>query len=104
MTDGGESWREHAVCQSIGTTMFYPELGENEIVAAAKRTCQTCPVIADCFAYIMRVEDARSSRHGVWANTVPHERTQAQAAGVVALDAETLRQPGVGRFRSLTVA
>lgn len=83
--------------------MFYPRTGENEIVMAAKQTCRRCPVIEECFAYIMSVEDSRSSRHGIWANTAPNERTRAHAAGIRALDAETLRQSGPKRF-SLTTA
>ncbi len=74
-TDLGD-WYDQGVCVQDGADLFFAragELGERE--AAAKASCASCPVLADCLVWALAAGDPS----GVWAggaNTA--ERTGRQ--------------------------
>ncbi|MFF9163823.1 WhiB family transcriptional regulator [Streptomyces longwoodensis] len=66
-------WLTKAACVGEDPEMFFP-VGSTgpalEDVAAAKRVCARCPVIADCLAYAL----ANAQTTGVWGGTDEAER------------------------------
>jgi WhiB family redox-sensing transcriptional regulator len=55
--------------------LFYPEdypNPEDRILATktAKKICQTCPIIEQCFEYALETDQ----RHGIWGGTSPEQR------------------------------
>ena len=61
-TTANDDWQSLAVCASVenaGDLFFSEELGE---IAAAKRICAECPVIAPCLEAAIR----RAEPWGVW--------------------------------------
>lgn len=75
-----ELWVEAATCRSIGTSVFYPEIGETWTEAI--KVCQTsCPVRLQCLDYAMRCEigAAVQQRHGVYGGLKPYARRKLEA-------------------------
>lgn len=66
-------WLTKAACVGEDPELFFP-VGSTgpalEDVAAAKRVCARCPVIADCLAYAL----AGGQTTGVWGGTDEAER------------------------------
>lgn len=50
-----ESWRERALCQEVGTELFFPTDGEPS--APAKAICKQCPVEGECLWFAMETGD-----------------------------------------------
>lgn len=64
----GETWRDSALCASVGGNVFFPEKGEP--TRPAKSVCRRCPVTAECLAYALDID----ARHGVWGGLSERER------------------------------
>ncbi|MGJ5757467.1 WhiB family transcriptional regulator [Streptomyces galbus] len=74
-------WLTEAACVGEDPELFFP-VGSTgpalEDVAAAKRVCARCPVIADCLAYAL----GSGQTSGVWGGTDEAERADLlRAAG-----------------------
>lgn len=67
------TWRTQAACRTVPTSVFFPEQGEN--AAAAKATCQRCPVARQC------AQEGADEYHGVWGGVTPVERGNARSRG-----------------------
>jgi hypothetical protein len=68
-------WTESASCRSVGTDVFYPEIGETTWMQA-RRVCWACPVLAACRDWVMSTElgQDHKTRFGVTAGMSPVER------------------------------
>lgn len=69
-------WQAAAACASVDPALFFPEDGQEEWVAAARRVCGSCPVRGKCLADAV----GRDEQWGVWGGTTEKERRQARAA------------------------
>jgi hypothetical protein len=58
-------WRDDALCREVGTDFFYPGLGENDLVNAARSVCNACEVQAECLDDAWRVE-SQGSENDIW--------------------------------------
>ena len=72
-----ESWRKHAACSGMDTSVFYPGDRERGPTLArrerrAKQICQQCAVIKNCLKWAL---DAREP-FGVWGGTSAKERAR----------------------------
>lgn len=74
MTSEDQGWRKHAVCLSVGTHAFFPEVGEPSKAAKAvcngRRGSPPCPVRDACLTYALNHDE----RYGVWGGTSEKER------------------------------
>ncbi|WP_188546401.1 WhiB family transcriptional regulator [Rhodococcoides trifolii] len=68
-------WRLGAACRGMDADVFYPP--ENErgharsiLVAKARKICEQCPVLTECRAYALAVDE----RHGVWGGLSETDR------------------------------
>ena len=62
------AWMERGLCAEIGDDFWFPEKGGSTL--AAKRVCQSCPVIAECLEYAI----SNNERFGVWGGRSERER------------------------------
>ena len=64
------AWMVDAVCRGTDPNQFFPERGQNPVIAQAKAMCARCPVIEQCLTYALewRHED------GVWGGLSARER------------------------------
>lgn len=70
-----EQWREYAACREVGPEWFFPERGDStEMLAVARKICARCEVRMECLEYAMRVEDVRSTRHGMYGGMSAKQR------------------------------
>lgn len=70
-----EPWMKAAECTSIGTEVFFPEIGENW--NPPKSVCRTvCKVRLQCLDYAMRMEAGvdHKNRFGVYGGLGPLSR------------------------------
>jgi hypothetical protein len=59
-------------CQTTDFELWFAEHGDSASTYAAKRLCQTCPVITECLAYALVSKEP----HGVWGGMTAKERSQ----------------------------
>lgn len=65
-----EDWRSQAACRGMDTNVFFPRRGESIRARAAMETCRGCPVVLECLAGNLDVDD------GIYgATTYLHRRT-----------------------------
>lgn len=64
------SWASQGVCRDpkVDKKIFFPE-GNSSQLAAARKVCQTCPVIGPCLAYALEYGE-----DGVWGGTSERQR------------------------------
>lgn len=67
-------WRQEAACRNTDPDMFHPGKGANDVVAAAKAVCATCPSIQPCAIYAL----SAPSLQGVWGGLTEVERVRAR--------------------------
>lgn len=67
-------WRSEAACRNTDPDMFHPGKGANDVVAAAKAVCATCPSIQPCAIYAL----SAPSLQGVWGGLTEVERVRAR--------------------------
>lgn len=75
-----QNWREQAACKGVDTKLFYGERGHGKtIYREAKKYCEECSVLADCFQFVMEVEVCSGHyRHGYFAGMTPLQREHYQ--------------------------
>ena len=62
------SWMDQAICSQVDPDAHFPEKGGSTL--AAKKVCQSCPVIAECLEYAI----SNNERFGVWGGRSERER------------------------------
>lgn len=67
-------WVAHAACGELGAPPMFPHPTDAEGIAAAKRTCAVCPVVAECLARAY----VNGEQHGVWGGMTEEERRNAR--------------------------
>ncbi len=70
MRNAGLDWMADAACKGRRDLEWFPEQGGDD-TRPAKAVCRSCPVIAECFEYVMSLQ---YSTPGVWAATSERER------------------------------
>lgn len=76
-----QNWREQAACRGVDTQLFYAQQGKGKTVyKEAHKYCDTCPVLADCFKFVMDTENlsGEGGRHGYFAGMTPLQRKHYQ--------------------------
>jgi len=61
---------DQASCVEEDPEMFFPELDSLWRVAASKRVCNACPVMAECLEYAIE----NGFKDGIWGGLSPTER------------------------------
>lgn len=77
-----KEWRLEAACRGADTSIFFQGRGYGpKLYAEARSYCDRCPVLADCFEFIMEVESdpANKPRCGIFGGMTPRERDEYQA-------------------------
>lgn len=68
------AWQFQGVCRQADPALFFPESTRGNtrtnLVAQAKAVCSTCPVISECRAHGLTVEEP----YGIWGGLTVHER------------------------------
>jgi hypothetical protein len=75
-------WRKEAACRNAEIHVFYQGRGNKpKAYDVARSYCDRCPVLADCFEFIMEVEsNPENGRHGMFAGMTPMQRQEYQEA------------------------
>lgn len=68
-----EPWMADAACAQVDPELWFPEKGGSS--AAAKRICQSCPVLQQCLGYAVEHFEL-----GVWGGTSDKQRKAMRAA------------------------
>ncbi len=68
--NGYLGWMDSASCANTSPEIFFPETGQREWVAEAKKICGGCPVSVACLDYALTNKFA----DGIYGGTVPLER------------------------------
>jgi WhiB family redox-sensing transcriptional regulator len=68
-------WRVHGVCRGMDSARFFYPGGERNShrerrEEAAKKICAHCPVLTDCRAHALQVQEP----YGIWGGLTEHER------------------------------
>lgn len=63
-------WDEGALCAQTDPELFFPEVGQTDLVRDARNICQQCPLLAECREYAVR----HGELHGIWGGTTERER------------------------------
>ena len=71
-------WRDLALCQEVGTDIFFPEKSEAVAAMRARSVCARCEVKVECLAAGMDEE------HGIWGGLTAVERRQLRKRKAVA--------------------
>lgn len=75
-----QSWRDHAVCVGVETTVFFPEMVSSEKVwVRAREYCASCSVTDKCLESALRFEDLED-KWGMFGGKNPHERAVIREA------------------------
>lgn len=77
---GTNNWVTEAACRGANTELFYQEKGGGiHAYKQARQICGQCPVIQQCFEYVMSVEiDPAVPRYGMYAGMTPSQRENYQ--------------------------
>ena len=68
-------WAERALCAQADGDAWFPDKGQSDLAAAAKRICGHCPVRAPCLDYALSGADTWGGiATGIWGGTTPQER------------------------------
>lgn len=70
------NWKDDALCAQTDPELFFPHPGENG--KRAKEICARCPVIDECLAYGLQINDQHAIYGGL---TVRERRALKRAAG-----------------------
>lgn len=73
------SWQNRSACRDMDTELFFAGdvargAPKRAYEAAAKTVCATCPVISQCLAWALSVNEP----HGIWGGLNPEEREVRQ--------------------------
>lgn len=77
--ESDHDWRARSACSQVDPDLHHPEgWGKRYArqIDEAKTICRSCPVLADCHAWITEYEAGRSyyGRYSIWAAKTPEER------------------------------
>ena len=80
-------WQQHGSCRSLSPDAFFHPEGERGAArvnraSAAKRVCDTCPVLAQCRVHALAAREP----YGIWGGLTEEERA-ATLAGRAAIPA-----------------
>lgn len=75
-----QKWRDNAACKGMDTQLFYSQRGGHDPYKIARQVCEQCPVLADCFDWVMETESQPEvcGRYGYIAGMEPQQRTEYQ--------------------------
>lgn len=79
-------WRQRAACVGTDPESYFPineagsSPGDDQLIAAAKAVCRTCPVTAQCLEFAL----SHRSTHGVWGGLTGDERQRIIKRGKTA--------------------
>lgn len=59
-----------ARCVEVDPELFFPEIGQQDLAAAAKRVCMACEVRVACLAYAVDRPDLK----GIWGGKSERQR------------------------------
>lgn len=62
------SWIDDAACRNMPKDLFFPEPGENSVLARA--ICRSCSVQMQCLTFALQT----GQTHGIWGGTSERER------------------------------
>lgn len=65
-----EEWMQRGECNGMNPDLFFPTVGENKAVAAAKKVCAQCDVREECLEYALQTRQM----HGIWGGLSEKER------------------------------
>ena len=73
-------WQLRAACREMDVSAFYHSDNERgasrrKRTAAAKRVCESCPVILDCLQWALDIDEP----HGIWGGKTTVERNLMRA-------------------------
>jgi WhiB family redox-sensing transcriptional regulator len=76
-------WQLHGLCRSTGPELFFHPEGERGAARAArdraaKAVCATCPVLEQCAAHALAVQEP----YGVWGGMSEDDREAVYARGL----------------------
>ncbi|MGP8221932.1 MAG: WhiB family transcriptional regulator [Acidimicrobiales bacterium] len=71
------AWTFRAACRGMGTTMFFPALGDS--LQPARAICAECPVREPCLDYALGSVEG-GALPGVWGGTSARERRGLKSA------------------------
>lgn len=71
------AWQERALCAQTDPDAFFPEKGQDQLVAIAKEICGRCPVQGECLEYLLTHDD---EKFGIWAGLTKNQRTRTLPA------------------------
>jgi WhiB family redox-sensing transcriptional regulator len=78
---GRTDWRDYASCLRLDPDLFFPVSTTNASlteIQAARRVCQTCPVLAPCLRWALDLGQVS----GIWGGTTEEERRALRRAPV----------------------
>lgn len=65
---------ENPLCSEVDTELFFPEIGANDQAFNAKKICNRCPHITECFEWALHNE-----RFGIWGGASERDRRKLRA-------------------------
>lgn len=73
-------WAERAACRGVSIDVFYPDIpiGDQRTFYwhKARTFCKSCPVVAECLAFVEPFEKASGRRDGMWGGLTPGQRAE----------------------------
>lgn len=63
-------WNEGALCAQTDPELFFPEVGQTDVVREARQLCARCPLQQECREYAIH----HGELHGIWGGTTDRER------------------------------
>lgn len=73
-------WFTRAACRGVGNEAFFPERGDPDALAEARKYCNRCPVRAECLADCL-AQPRSGLEVGVWGGTSGNQRRKMLANG-----------------------
>ena len=65
---------ENPLCSEVDTELFFPDIGSSSQAFNAKKICNRCPHISECFEWGLHNE-----RFGVWGGASEFDRRKLRA-------------------------
>lgn len=66
-------WRSQAECRWEDAEIFHPT-GQYDPAHEALAVCRECPVVAECLAFALSVEEVTGTRYGVYGGMTAAQR------------------------------
>lgn len=65
---------ENPLCSEVDTELFFPDIGQNDQSAIAKKICKKCPHVTECLEWALSNE-----RFGIWGASSERDRRYLRA-------------------------